>query len=125
LDARAVFFRSISNEIQRNSIIEDSLDFMNKTICHLAPLIYYMFIAGIMLGWRRFAVKSPAARISAPFSALDLGDPSSPQRFEEAALAARSFEDRLSSDKTLPRYCVRTFLYSAMIRGFSLGPASA
>jgi hypothetical protein len=36
-----------------------------------------------------------------------------------------SFEDRLSSDKTLPRYSVRAFLYSAMIRGFSLGPASA
>jgi hypothetical protein len=34
-------------------------------------------------------------------------------------------EDRSSSDKTLPRYNVRAFLYSAMIRGFSLGPASA
>jgi hypothetical protein len=27
--------------------------------------------------------------------------------------------------KTLPRYSVRAFLYSAMIRGFSLEPASA
>src|SRR5580692_11705044 len=36
-----------------------------------------------------------------------------------------SFEDRSFSDKTLPRYSVRAFLYSAMIRGFSLGPASA
>jgi len=36
-----------------------------------------------------------------------------------------SFEDRSSSDKTLPRYSVRAFLYSAMIRRFSLGPASA
>jgi hypothetical protein len=36
-----------------------------------------------------------------------------------------SFEDRLSSDKTLPRYSARAFLYSAMIRGFSFGPASA
>jgi hypothetical protein len=36
-----------------------------------------------------------------------------------------SFEDRLASDKTLPRYSVRAFLYSAMIRGFSPGPASA
>ena len=36
-----------------------------------------------------------------------------------------SFEDRSSSDKTLPRYSVRAFLYSAMIRGFSFGPASA
>src|SRR6202012_1222246 len=35
------------------------------------------------------------------------------------------FEDRSSSDKTLPRYSVRAFLYSAMIRGFSFGPASA
>jgi uncharacterized protein len=35
-----------------------------------------------------------------------------------------SFEDRSSSDKTLPRYSVRAFLYSAMIRGFSFGPAS-
>jgi hypothetical protein len=31
------------------SQIEDSLDFMNKTICHLAPLIYYMFMASMML----------------------------------------------------------------------------
>ena len=36
-----------------------------------------------------------------------------------------SFEDRLSSDKTLPKYSVRAFLYSAMIRGLSPGTASA
>jgi hypothetical protein len=35
------------------------------------------------------------------------------------------FEDCSSSNKTLPRYSVRAFLYSAMIRGFSFGPASA
>src|SRR5258707_15783842 len=36
-----------------------------------------------------------------------------------------SFEDRLSSDKTLPRYCVRAFLYSSIIRALSLASASA
>jgi hypothetical protein len=31
------------------SIIEDSLDFMNETICHVAPLINYMFMSSMML----------------------------------------------------------------------------
>jgi hypothetical protein len=49
LDARAVFVRSISNEVQCSFIIEDSLDFMNETICHVAPLINYMFMSSMML----------------------------------------------------------------------------
>jgi hypothetical protein len=38
LDAKAVFFRSRSNEFNVAPAVEDSLGFMNETICHLAPL---------------------------------------------------------------------------------------
>jgi hypothetical protein len=47
LDVRAVFFRSRSNEFNVAPAIEDSLDFMNETICHLAPLIHYMFMSSM------------------------------------------------------------------------------
>jgi hypothetical protein len=36
-----------ANEVQRSPKVEDTLDFMNKTICHWAPLIYYMFMSSL------------------------------------------------------------------------------
>ena len=72
----------------------------------------------------------PKRRLDAMYQLPNSPQPRAPQRSHcgvEDGLPSRclSFGDRSSSDKTLPRYSVRAFLYSAMIRGFSFGPASA